>query len=141
MRVDFYLLSQDSAEKAVALISKATLKAGQRLLVVGGSEGLDRALWEEAATEFLAHGAADAPHAERQPILLSSTCEAANGAKFIALADGQWRDEALTFERVFLIFDDGSRGGARECWRMLGSKDGIERHFWKQEDGRWIEQA
>ncbi len=26
----------------------------------------------------------------------------------IALADGQWRDEALTFERAFYFFDDAT---------------------------------
>ena len=141
MRVDFYLLSQDSVEKAVAMIARATLKAGERLLVVGPGEQLDRALWEEFPQEFLAHGASDAPDAERQPILLSNDCTAVNGAKFIALADGQWRDEALGFARAFLFFDDNTRGGARDCWRMLGDRPEVERHFWKQEQGRWIDQA
>ena len=64
---------------------------------------------------------------------------AANGAKYIALADGLWRDEALAFERAFLIFGEGTLQGARDCWRMLGTRDGVERRFWKQDGGKWVE--
>src|SRR5687768_18270747 len=98
---------------------------------------LDRALWEQLPEDFLAHGKADEPHAARQPLLLSSACDAANGAKFVAFADGTWRDEAFDFERAFLFFDQRKIDEARGTWRMLGERDDVERHFWKQEGGRW----
>ena len=53
--------------------------------------------------------------------------------------DGKWRDEAFGFERAFLFFDNSTIDAARGTWRMLGERDGVERHFWKQEGGRWVE--
>ena len=141
MRVDFYLLESASAEQATAQLARATLKAGERLLVVGAGAGMDRALWEEFPQDFLAHGRADGPHTERQPILLAPDCSAANGARYVLMADGQWRDEALGFERAFLLFDEATRSGARTVWRMLGDRGEVERNYWRQEAGRWIKQA
>jgi DNA polymerase-3 subunit chi len=143
VRVDFYLLSRDGVEQALPQVARAARRAGQRMLVVSGNSeqrsAIDRALWEQYPEDFLAHGAADGRHAARQPLLLSADCLAPNGALYLALADGAWRDEALGFERTFLFFDQGTLEHARTCWRMLGQRDDVERHFWKQEGGRWIE--
>ncbi|MDD3798053.1 MAG: DNA polymerase III subunit chi [Novosphingobium sp.] len=143
MRVDFYQLSRDPVEAAIPLIARATRQAGERLLVVSGDEAalerIDRALWERLPEAFLAHGRAGQPHEARQPILLSARPEAANGARFLALADGIWRDEAGTFARVFLLFGEAELEGARACWRMLGKREDVERRFWKQEGGKWRE--
>ena len=143
MRVDFYLLSQGTVEAALPRIAKSVKRAGERLLVVAAEPDhlatLDRALWEQLPEDFLAHGKAGEAHAERQPLLLSSSCEAENEAKYIALADGTWRDDAFRFERAFLFFDQRKIDEARGTWRMLGEREDVERHFWKQEGGRWVE--
>jgi len=141
--VDFYQLSRDPAELVVPLLARATLNAGERLLVVSSDpaalERIDDALWESQPEAFLAHGRVDAPHAARQPVLLSDRVEPVNGARFVAFADGQWRGEAETFERVFLLFGEAEIDGARACWRMLGEKEGADRRFWKQDGGKWRE--
>ncbi len=141
MRVDFYQLSRDPAETAVAQIARNTLKAGKRLLVVAdGADRLDRigeALWAKGG-DFLANGRAGGLHDARQPILLSESTEPANGATFLALADGKWR-ESEGFERVFLFFDGETLDAARALWRDLGSREATERHFWKQDGGKWAE--
>ncbi len=143
MRVDFYQLSRDPAEAALPLIARATLKAGERLLVVSGDEGqrarIGDALWERLPDSFLAHGNAGGPHDARQPILLSDRPEPANGAQYLAIADGVWREGDSPFERIFFLFDEATLQPARDCWRMLGQRDAIERRFWKQQDGRWVE--
>ncbi len=143
MRVDFYQLSRDPVEQALPAIARAVKRSGERLLVVSSDPGLtdalDRALWEHFPEDFLAHGRAGTPHEDRQPVLLSADCEAPNGARHIALADGQWRDEALSFERAFLFFDDASIGGARACWKMLGAREEVDRRFWRQDGPRWVE--
>ena len=75
-----------------------------------------------------------------EPILLAGTLDTApaNGARLVALADGAWRDEALGFDRVFLLFDNSRIDDARATWRALGKVDGVELHFWKQDErGRW----
>jgi len=143
VQVDFYLLSKDTLETALPRIAKSVKGAGERLLVVSDDAeqlaALDRALWEQFPEDFLAHGKAEAPHAARQPLLLGQSCTAENDARMIAFADGVWRDEAFGFERAFLFFDNRTIDAARGTWRMLGERDDIERHFWKQEGGRWIE--
>jgi DNA polymerase-3 subunit chi len=141
LRVDFYQLSRDPAEAALPLIARAAMKAGERMLVVSADEAqlarIGDALWSRLPESFLAHGMAGEKHAERQPILLSATTEPVNGAQFLAIADGLWREGE--FERTFYLFDEATLQGARDCWRMLGSRDGVERKFWKQQGGKWVE--
>lgn len=143
MRVDFYQLSRDPAEAVVPMLAHKVLGTGQRLLVVSRDESqlarVGDALWSHSPDSFLAHGRAGEGHEDRQPILLSHAPQPDNGARFLLLADGMWREEAQRFERVFLLFGDAALEGARACWRMLGERDGDERHFWKQEGGRWRE--
>ncbi len=141
MRVDFYQLSHDPVERTAALLAGKVLAAGQRLLVVSEDAAqlrrISEALWSDPSGDFLAHGVAGDGHDDRQPILLGAACDAANGARMVMFADGQWRDGADQFDRTLLLFDDERIAGARQCWKMLGQKDGAERHFWRQEDGKW----
>lgn len=143
MRVDFYQLSRDPVEQVVPLLARKALQAGQRLLVVSADgeqrAGISRALWSEGGVHFLAHGEASEAHAARQPILLSETCAAPNEARMVVLADGVWREEAGAFERAFLLFDAAATQAARDLWRGFRSRDAVESHAWKQEDGGWIE--
>lgn len=143
MRVDFYQLSRDPVEHALPLIARAALGAGERLLVVSDDadqrKRISDALWSRLPETFLAHGAAGEGNEDRQPILLSESPDPANGARFLALADGTWREGDPPFARTFLFFDSDTLRAARECWVMLGKRDGVERHFWKQQGGKWVE--
>jgi DNA polymerase-3 subunit chi len=144
VRVDFYQLSRDPAEAVLPLIARNTLAAGERLLVVSNDAAqLDRiggTLWSRIADSFLANGRAGGQDDARQPILLSAEPVPANGARFCAFADGVWREGETPFSRSFLLFGDDTLLAARECWRELGRREELERHFWKQdEDGRWRE--
>ncbi|MXO90771.1 DNA polymerase III subunit chi [Pontixanthobacter aquaemixtae] len=143
MRVDFYQLSRDPAELVVPLLARATKQAGERLLVVSDDaeqlDRIDKQLWETAPEAFLAHGKAGEAYEARQPVLLSDQMTAPNEAKFVVLADGVWRDDTSGFERAFLLFGDDRLQEARACWSSLGKGDAMERHFWKQEGGKWRE--
>ncbi len=146
MRVDFYQLSRDPAELVLPRLAQGTLAAGERLLVVSeDAEQLGRiseALWTRVPLSFLAHGMAGGEHDARQPILLGHAPEPANGARYLALADGVWRDMPEGTDaaaRVFLLFPPERIDDARGCWRMLGKREGVERKYWRQEGGKWIE--
>ena len=143
MRVDFYRLSRDPAPAAVAMLARKVTEAGKRLLVVSGPEELrlqiSELLWEAPGDAFLANGVSGGAHDARQPILISDHVDAVNGASFLILADGRWRDPGDAFERVMLLFDDATIEAARAQWKALGDIDGAERHFWKQDGGRWVE--
>ncbi len=140
-RVDFYQLSRDPVERVLPQVAARILEEGARLLVVSSDrEQLTRIsarLWDAGPESFLANDHADAPLPQVQPILLSPSCEAINGATRIALTDGQFRDEALAFERTFYFFDADTIDAARASWRTLAKRDDIATHFWRQEGGRW----
>ncbi len=143
MRVDFYQLAHGAPDKVLAMLARAALRQGERLLIVSDDESrfsaIGDALWSEFPDTFLAHGSAGGADDSRHPVLLSREMHAANGARFVALADGLWREGEPAFDRTFLLFDAATIAGARQCWKMLGGREGVERHYWKQQDGRWVE--
>ena len=143
LRVDFYQLSRDPAEALIPRLAEQTLAAGERLLVATGDAEqalrISQGLWAHKPESFLAHAAAGEGHEARQPILLADVPEPPNGARFIAFADGVWRDPPASCERVFHLFSADTIDAARAAWRALGEGETVERHFWKQEAGRWIE--
>ncbi|HYC94766.1 MAG TPA: DNA polymerase III subunit chi, partial [Sphingomicrobium sp.] len=116
-----------------------------RLLVVAGDEALlarlDRLLWDQGATSFLPHGLAGGSDDPRQPILLSTTPDAPNLARNLLIADGEWREAALAYDRAFYLFDEGTLEGARLAWKLLAGRDGVERNYWALEDGRWTKKG
>lgn len=145
MQLDFWQLSRDPVERVVPLIAERTRGAREKLLVVAEDEAqraaLSQALWEARPAAFLANGEASAPHAARQPILLSAACDPANGAKYVVLADGAWREDAEGFERVFLLFGDAAVDGARAVWRKFDGREDVERSYYAQENGKWARKA
>lgn len=143
MRVDFYQLTRDPAEAVLPLIARNTLSAGERLLVVSADEEqlarIGEGLWTRLPETFLANGRAGGEHDARQPILLSDTMEPANGASFVALADGVWREPGAGMSRAFLLFGPDRIDDARGCWRMLKGRGSVELRYWKQDGGKWKE--
>ena len=145
MRVDFYQLGSAPLEQVIASLGEKLLSNGERLLVVAEEEvllaRLDRMLWDTAPTSFLPHALAGGPDDARQPILLSTGADAANLARNLLIADGRWREAALTFSRAFYLFDAATLDEARAAWKALAQSEGVERHYWAHEAGRWTEKA
>ena len=143
MRVDFYHLTRDPAEKLVPMLAGKVLDVGKRLLLLVPDEtacaALSDALWSAQPASFLAHDIAGSEREADQPILLSDQCEPANGASYIILSDGQWRDEALSFERAFFLFTADQIDHARTIWRQLSANEVVTPRYWKQDGGRWVE--
>ena len=145
MQVDFYQLGEMPAEQVIASIAEKVLDADGRLLVIANDElflaRLDRMLWDNGPTTFLPHGLAGGADDARQPILLSTSPDAPNQARNMLIADGEWRDAALSYDRSFYLFDTGTLEGARLAWKLLAGREGVERRYWAQTDGRWKQQA
>ena len=145
MQVDFYQLGSTPLEQVIASIAQKLLGEGKRLLVVAEDQGplgrLDRMLWDQGPTSFLPHALAGGSEDARQPILLASQTDAPNLARNILIADGRWREAALTFDRAFYLFDAATLEGARLAWKLLAGREGVERRYWAQVDGRWKQQA
>ena len=143
MQVDFYQLTRDPAEKVLPAIAQKILDQRQRLVIVSADKGhldlISKALWAWKPDSFLAHQIAGEGDDSIQPILLSHAPIAANAAKFIALADGIWRDEAISFDRAFYLFPPERTDDARMAWRALGDTADVDRRYWKQDGGKWVE--
>ena len=144
MQVDFYQLGATPLEQVIASIAEKVLAADERLLIVGDELALgrlDRMLWDHGATGFLPHGLAGGAEDARQPILLSTSVDAPNNARNILIADGEWRDAALTYDRSFYLFDSATLEGARLAWKLLAGREGVERRYWAQQDGKWVNKS
>jgi DNA polymerase-3 subunit chi len=145
MLVDFYQLGSISAEQVIVSIANRLLAEDGRLLLVSEDEAalgrLDRLLWDQDPTSFIPHAIAGSSEDARQPILLSTGTDAPNLARNLLIADGQWREAALTYDRAFYLFDSNTLEGARLAWKLLAGRDGVERRYWSNEGGRWLQKA
>ncbi len=146
MQVDFYHLTRSPLDRVLPRIAERIVGDGGRLLVVVRDEAqaaaIDKLLWTYAPDSFLPHGVSGAGEDGAQPVLIATTPIAANAARHVAIVDGEWRDEALTFDRAFHFFDEAMIGEARAAWKALADREGVERRYWKQlETGGWEQAA
>jgi DNA polymerase-3 subunit chi len=144
VQVDFYQLSGTPAEQVIASIAGKVLEGEGRLLVVADDEAflarLDRQLWNNGSS-FLPHGLAGGTDDSRQPILLSTHPDAPNQARNMLIADGTWREAALSYDRSFYLFDNDTLEGARLAWKLLAGREGVERRYWANENGKWVKKG
>ena len=141
--VGFYHLTRTGADDALRRLLGRTLEAGKRAVVICGSEArlaaLDEALWAAREPDWLPHGTARDGDADLQPIWLTTTDEAPNGAQFLFLLDGMASARIDTFERVFDLFDGGDPAAmeaARARWRAAKA-DGHAVAYWQQGERGW----
>ena len=145
VQVDFYQLGGAAPEPVIAVLAKKVLSAEGRLIVIAEDEAylskLDRMLWDQGPTSFLPHGLAGGADDARQPILLTTSPDAPNLARNALIADGSWRESVLSYDRSFLLFDDSTLKGARDAWKSLAAREGVERRYWGLESGKWVQKA
>jgi DNA polymerase-3 subunit chi len=145
VKVDFYQLAGTPVEQVITSLAVKVLEGEGRLLVIAEDPALltrlDRMLWDQGPDSFIPHGVAGGPDDARQPVLLSTSPDAPNLARNLLIADGQWRDSALNYERSFYLFDSESLEGARLAWKLLSGREGVERRYWAQDEGRWKQRA
>ena len=143
MQVDFYQLSGTPPEEVIAKLAEKVLASDGRLLILADDENflskLDRILWDQGPASFLPHGLSGGADDARQPILLSTSPDAPNVARNMLIADGIWRDSALSYDRIFFIFESTMVEDAREAWKSLREREGVERRYFAREEGKWVE--
>lgn len=144
MKVDFYQIGTTPLDIIITSLAARLFAENQQLLLISSDEAqiarLDRQLWSDGPS-FLPHGIAGGGDDARQPMLLSATPDAPNLARNLLIADGEWREAALTFDRAFFLFDEAMLEPARLAWKLLSGREGVERRYWAQEDGRWTQKA
>ncbi|MGA0544379.1 DNA polymerase III subunit chi [Brevundimonas sp. VNH65] len=145
----FYHLERSTLDQVLPELLDRTLRRGWRAQIRVTEprlmEQIDERLWTWRDESFLAHGLAEAPHAGRQPILLTSGDGGLNpnGAQALFIVDDAEIGELEGWTRCFIIFDgqdDAALTGARERWRTLKAA-GADLAYWKQTDEGWLRAA
>ncbi len=145
----FYHLTQNPIEVTLPLILGKARGAGWKIVVRGNEAGridwLDQKLWQGAEDDFLPHGQAGGEHDALQPILLTTTRDAPNGASCIMAIDGAevTPEEVQEADRVCILFDGHdpeALDAARAQWKAL-TGSGCAAQYWSEESGRWEKNA
>ena len=147
--VFFYHLTRRPLEATLPMLLGKAREAGWRVAVRGVEaariDWLDQKLWLGPEESFLPHGLATAPHAARQPILLTTGEDSANDPHCVMSIDGAGvsAQEVTRLERVCVIFDgndDAAVQVARGQWKLL-TDAGCSAQYWSEESGRWEKKA
>jgi DNA polymerase-3 subunit chi len=145
--IGFYHLTRTGSDQALPQLLGRTLAAGQRAVVICGSEerlaALDAALWLSANPDWLPHGTPTTGHADLQPIWITTRDEAPNGARFLFLVDGAASTRLTEFDRVFDLFDGGDEAAvvaARQRWTAAKTA-GHTLTYWQQTPRGWEKKA
>ncbi|MGW8190885.1 DNA polymerase III subunit chi [Sphingomonas hankookensis] len=145
MKVDFYHLTRSPLDRVLPRIAQRLHDDGERLLLLSDDPDqrrhLDMLLWTYAPDSFLPHAEAGAGDDALQAVLIAPEPTDANAARNVAIVDGRWRDEALTFDRAFHFFGEDHIASARAAWKGLADRDDVERRYWRQGDGGWEQAA
>jgi DNA polymerase-3 subunit chi len=141
--IGFYHLTRTTAEAALPQLLGRTLAAGERAVVLCRTEArlaaLDEALWACAQPDWLPHGTARDGDADLQPIWLTVTDEAPNGARFLFLLEGAETARIADFARVFDLFDGNDPdavAAARLRW-AAAKQAGHTLTYWQQGERNW----
>ena len=141
--VGFYHLTRATPEQALPALLGKTLAAGERAVVLCGSEdrvaALDKALWIAPSPDWLPHGTARTGHAALQPIWITAAPGCPNGARFLFLLDGI-EAPLDPWLRVFDLFDGGDEAAlvaARRRWTAAKAA-GHAPSYWKQAEKGWV---
>lgn len=142
--VGFYHLTTTPLERALPKLLERTLQAGERAVVLAGSDervqALNGLLWTYEDRSWLPHGSARDGNAEDQPIWLACAAGNPNGAGFLFLTDGFEVADLATWTRVFDLFDgrdDAAVAAARMRWKAARDS-GHTLTYWRQTDrGGW----
>jgi len=143
----FYHLERTGLEQALPELLEKTLQRGWRALVrvreAARLQHLDGWLWTYRDESFLPHAPDDEPNAARQPVLLTTGFENANGADVLFLVDGAEPGDLGGYARCVVLFDGGDEAQlavARAQWSAVKAS-GAAVSYWKQQARGWEKQA
>ncbi len=141
----FYHLTQRPLADTLRMLLGKSLESGWRVAVRGTDTAalaaLDTALWLGPEEAFLPHGLAGGPQDADQPVLLTTSGEAANNAQCVMAIGGAevTAAEVAALERVCILFDGADEAAlarARAQWKAL-AQAGASAKYWSEEGGRW----
>lgn len=149
MEVKFYHLLTTPLETALPKILPKILAGGFRVLVkcrdAAQMKLLDEKIWAIDAESFIPHGRANAPHAEQQPILLSTELAPLNASTLLMVVDGTLpsSEQLSSFAQLVDMFDgtqEAETAAARNRWKAY-KEQGHTLSYFKQQGGGWKKEA
>ena len=141
----FYHIEHTSLDAAIGPLLEKCLERRWRVVIAAREETLDRldgVLWTWREDSFLPHGQARSDP-KRQPILLATSADPANGAKVALLLDGLDAD-ASNFDRCMVVFDGAdelSRAKARLQYKAASDAGAVAKYFQQDQAGGWSEKT
>lgn len=144
----FYHLERSGLDQVLPELLDRTLQRGWKAIVRSADperiDHLDGWLWSYRDESFLAHGRADEPMPERQPVLLTTGQDNPTGAQALFLIDGAEPGPLDGYERCLVLFDgrdDDALQAARRRWSEF-KKAGLPVSYWQQDAERgWEKKA
>jgi DNA polymerase-3 subunit chi len=143
----FYHLERTGLEQALPELLEKTLQRGWKAVVRTRGpdrlQELDGWLWTYRDDSFLPHAPDDEAGAARQPILLTTGFENANGADALFLVDGAEPGDLAGYARCVVLFDGADEAQlavARAQWSAVKAT-GVSVSYWKQQGRGWEKQA
>jgi DNA polymerase III subunit chi len=144
----FYHLEREPVENVLPGLLARGLQRELRMAVQGTDSArlaaLSDRLWGHEDVAFLAHGGADDPAPEDQPIYLSIDGASPNKANYRFFVDGAEPESVEGLVRASIMFDgnmEDSLTQARALWKRFKA-EGHAISYWKQDnEGRWKNQA
>jgi DNA polymerase-3 subunit chi len=143
----FHHLERRRLDQALPELLEAALAEGRRVVVqtrdAPARDALNERLWTYREDSFLPHGAAGDGDPAAQPIYLTETDEAPNGALLRVLLSPtdapRWAGGAC--DRVIVLFDardEETMAEARAAWKALAAA-GAAPSYWREgEEGEWV---
>ena len=107
-------------------------------------DALDAHLWTFRDDSFLGHGTDRDPHAEDQPVLLTTGDQNPNGARIRFLVDGASPPDLSAYERAVFLFDGHDAAqveAAREHWKVMKGAGHAVTYWQQTPDRRWERKA
>ena len=145
--IGFYHLTRTELGHALPQLLARTMAAGQRALVLCGTDdgvkALDKTLWQAAEPDWLPHGTPADGDPDLQPIWLATEDDAPNGARFLFLVEGADTPRLAAFDRVFDLFDGNREDAviaARGRWKAAKAA-GHTLTYWQQGPKGWLKKA
>ena len=145
--IRFHHLERLQLDQALPLVLEAALAEGLRVVVQAPTrearDALNERLWTYREDSFLPHGGPGDGESATQPIFLTETEEAPNGAALRVLLNPA---DALNFAsaegpRVVVLFDardEETMAAARTAWKALRDA-GAAPSYWREgEEGGWV---
>ncbi len=140
----FYHLTESSLGEALPALVEKTVQRGWRAVIQTGSEerrdGLDAHLWTYRDDSFLAHGSDREPHADHQPIVLTTGDANPNRAEVRFVVDGATAPDAAPYQRMVFMFDGHDAAQVEEAraqWKLQRAA-GHDVTYWQQTpERRW----